>query len=239
MNSGKNSIAIMQPYFMPYLGYFQLLKAVDIFVLYDDVNFIKKGWINRNRILTYQGEYTFTVPLHNTSQNRKISEHILLNPKTFFKNLRKTLECNYKKAPYYEQGIGVFEKISSYQTSDITTLCESALQLCCSLLDIKSKIVRSSELDNNKKLKGTSKIIDIAKHFNASHYINLPGGSLLYNHQDFRNQGIDLKFLKMDESISYSQIIPGFVPNLSLLDILMNVPLHQIKNWIKQYELIE
>ncbi|MFT5546026.1 WbqC family protein, partial [Rheinheimera aquimaris] len=113
MTQGRQSVAIMQPYFMPYLGYFQLLDAVDVFVLYDDVNFIKKGWINRNRILTSQGEYMFTIPLSNISQNRTIAEHSLVDSERFYKSFKKTMEMSYRRAPNYCQGMEVLEKVFS------------------------------------------------------------------------------------------------------------------------------
>ncbi|MFT7399186.1 WbqC family protein [Rheinheimera aquimaris] len=239
MTQGRQSVAIMQPYFMPYLGYFQLLDAVDVFVLYDDVNFIKKGWINRNRILTSQGEYMFTIPLSNISQNRTIAEHSLVDSERFYKSFKKTMEMSYRRAPNYCQGMEVLEKVFSDPMPDLTMLCEKALRICCALLDIKCIFVRSSELSNNNALKGNARIIDITKHLNGKSYVNLPGGRTLYRRSDFQTHGIELKFLKMESGISYSQIIPGFVPHLSLIDMLMSVPLSQIKLWIKRYELID
>ena len=231
------AVAVMQPYFLPYLGYWQLLNAVDLFVIYDDVHFIKKGWIHRNRIMTKQGEYLFTIPLSKISQNKLICEHKLADPAGFASRFVQLLNMNYKDAPFFVQGMALIDDIFSAPTDDLTTLCERSIQIVCKALGINCKIVRSSTLNNDKTLKSQDKIVDIVKYLNGNTYINLEGGRALYSKEDFAQHSIKLQFIKPLPPQPYPQVFPGFIPYLSIIDMLMCVSTEQIRHWINQYEL--
>lgn len=230
-------LAVMQPYFLPYLGYWQLLNAVDLFVIYDDVHFIKKGWIHRNRIMTKQGEYLFTVPLSKISQNRLICEHKLADPAGFVSRFVQLINMNYKDAPFFTQGMTLIDDMFSVPTDDLTTLCERSIHIVCKALGISCKIVRSSALNNDKALKSQDKIVDIVKYLHGNTYINLEGGRALYSKEHFAQHDIKLQFIKPQPPLSYPQVFPGFTPYLSIMDMLMCVSTEQLRHWINHYEL--
>lgn len=230
-------VAIMQPYFLPYLGYFQLIHASDIFVLFDDVNFIKKGWIHRNRILVKQGEHLFSLPLSKASQNKLVCDHKLVDASDFASKFTKLLISNYKSAPYYSQGMDIMMQIFDHKTDDLTTLCHRSIEVICKELGFQRKLLRSSKLSNNKTKKAADKVADIVNLLHGDVYINLPGGRELYNAVFFKSKGLELKFIQPYPCPTYPQILTGFVPNLSILDMLMSVSADQLKNWISNYEL--
>ena len=183
-------IAIMQPYVFPYVGYFQLINAVDIFVFYDDVNFIKQGWINRNNILVNGQPFLFTIPLKKPSSFVKINE-VMINEKMrgqWQKKFLLTLQQNYKKAPFFEEGFSIVENIfaSSIDEISISKLAIKSVLEVCNYLDIDTKIISSSTIYENKDLSGKERVIDICKKENSLHYINPIGGQELYEQSYFR-----------------------------------------------------
>jgi hypothetical protein len=174
------TIAIMQPYIFPYIGYFQLINAVDKFVIYDDVNFINKGWINRNNILVSGRAHLFTIPLKDASQNKLIYEVELAVNDPWKKKFLKTIQQSYLKAPNYQQAFLLIEEIVNFQAETISELTLHALQKICAYLKITTEIVPSSSVYNNTALKAQDRILDICKQEKAVHYINPVGGMELY-----------------------------------------------------------
>jgi hypothetical protein len=231
------TIAIMQPYIFPYIGYFQLLNAVDKFIIYDDVNFINKGWINRNNILVGGKAHLFTVPLKDASQNKLINEVHLLANDPWTKKLLKTIQQSYQKAPYYQKAFVLIEEIVNLKTETIGELNRYALKRVAEEMGIATEIVSSSTIYDNKNLKGPERILDICKKEHADHYINPIGGMELYDRVRFDEQGIKLNFIK---SISkpYPQFKNAFVPWLSIIDILMFNSKEEIAVQLEAYELI-
>ena len=229
-------IAIMQPYFFPYIGYWQLISAVDIFVLYDDVNYIKKGWINRNNILLNKSKHLITIPLLNVSQNKHINECIISDDDKIINNIIKTINLAYRKAPYYNLVFPTLEKIIKTKGSISDLVLKSVLWIK-EYLNIDTEIILSSSIDKNNELKGQDKIIEIVKKLNGNHYINAIGGQELYDKEIFNNNEIKLNFIKMKE-IKYKQFNNEFVPNLSFIDVLMFNSPEEIKRMLNDYELI-
>lgn len=229
-------IAIMQPYFFPYIGYWQLINAVDIFVLYDDVNFIKKGWINRNNILLNKSKHLITIPLLNVSQNKHINECIISDDDKIINNIIKTMNLAYRKAPYYNLVFPTLEKIIKTKGSISDLVLKSVLWIK-EYLNIDTEIILSSSIGKNNELKGQDKIIEIVKKINGNHYINAIGGQELYDKEIFNNNEIKLNFIKMKE-IKYKQFNNEFVPNLSFIDVLMFNSPEEIKNMLGMYELV-
>lgn len=239
MKYSEKPIAVMQPYFLPYLGYFQLIHAVSTFVLFDDVTFIKKGWINRNRILTLQGEHMFSIPMLKASQNKLICDHKIFDISSFAEHFTKLIESNYKSAPYYNQGIEIVRKILDNLSSDLTDTCHHSIDVICQALDLECQIIRSSDLDNDKTLKAENKVADIVQLLNGKTYVNLPSGREIYHADYFQSKGLTLKFIQPKEPEPYSQIIPGFIPNLSIIDLLMSASANKIKAWITHYDICD
>jgi len=231
------TIAIMQPYIFPYIGYFQLIKAVDKFVIYDDVNFINKGWINRNRILVGGKDHLFTIPLKDASQNKLIFEVELSESEPWRKKLLKTIQQSYQKAPNYQTVFPIIEEIVNFDTRTINELIIHCLKRICSYLSIETEIVLTSRIYNNTDLKGPERILDICKQENAQHYINPIGGMELYDKSKFSSQDIRLNFIRSTAS-AYPQYKNAFVPWLSIIDILMFNDLEKINSLLKEYELI-
>ena len=230
-------IAIMQPYIFPYIGYFQLLNTVDKFVIYDDVNFINKGWINRNRILMNQKDYTFTIPLKDASQNKLINT-IELNWDLAWKGkFLKSIEQSYKKAPFYEMVIPIIQKSLNFENDNLSLLIFENLKLICDYLNIKTPIVSSSTIYKNTHLKAQDRILDICLQEKVTTYINPIGGMELYEKAIFQKQNIDLFFIK-SKSITYPQFKNEFVPWLSIIDILMFNSVEKINEFLQEYELL-
>lgn len=232
-------IAIMQPYIFPYIGYFQLIAAVDKFVLYDDVNFIKKGWINRNRILVNGSDYVFTVPLQKISQNNLIFETYIKNDvyNEWKSKFLQTVELNYKKAPEF---IKVYSMLTSFFETEYVSISKMAIEsikLVCNYLEINTEFIVSSESYDNKGMERQERLIDICKKEQQNYYINALGGQELYKKADFLNQGIKLKFIN-SSPIQYKQLNKEFVPYLSIIDVLMFNSIADVNLMLKQYELI-
>lgn len=230
-------IAIMQPYFLPYIGYWQLINAVDKFVLLDDVNYINRGWINRNRILVNGKENFITIPLIKVSQNKKINEIEISSDIKWKKSLVKTIEFNYKKAKYYSEVNEILLSCINCDKSNLTEYINYSLVRISDYLEIKTEFVASSTVYENENLKAEDRIIDICLKERASDYINPIGGTDLYSIEDFKQKNLNLYFLKT-MNIEYLQIKNSFVPWLSIIDVLMFNSKYEVKKMLNMYELI-
>lgn len=230
----------MQPYFLPYLGYIQLINAVDTFVFFDDVNFIKKGWINRNNILVNSESYRFTIPLSNASQNRLINETEIANYSQWKNDFLKLIQHTYKKATFYSQTAEWLNKqLNKKDYTSISDLASEIITSLAHLFGMQTRFLFSSNINYTKSQdeKGQDKILSICKQLNADTYINPKNGIELYNNSDFVSEGIELKFIHM-ENIEYVQFKnDNFVPNLSVLDVLMFNEIHEIKELLNKYTL--
>lgn len=229
-------LAIMQPYAFPYIGYFQLINAVDKFIILDDVNFIMRGWINRNRILVNGKEHLFTIPVEKATQNKLILECELAEGK-WGPGFLKTLEFNYKKAPYYEVCYSVINSIILQKERDLSEWLSSQIKVICTYLNIDTEIVESSRIYNNRHLKAQDKILDICKQEGAHYYFNPIGGTELYDTNVFSNNNIKLQFLKPQPE-KYKQFNLDFVPFLSIIDVMMFNNVKDIHNLLNKFEII-
>lgn len=210
-------LGIMQPYFMPYIGYFQLMAFVDQYVIFDDVNYIKRGWSARNIILVNGQKYLFNIAVEGGSQNNLYTQVVVIDD---FSRLRKTLEFSYKKAPYYNETMELLNKIFTYNDRRFNFFIKNSFLVILEYLGIKTELLQSSELSNNKEYRGKDKIIDICKLLGASEYYNAIGGQELYNYQEFAGNGIKLGFI--DSTLdTYPQLSQEFIPGLSIIDVLM------------------
>jgi hypothetical protein len=230
-------IAIMQPYFFPYIGYFQLIAAVDKFIVFDDVNYINRGWVNRNNILIGGKAVLITMPLQEASQNKKIHDISISFDRKTGDKLMKTILMNYKKAPYFEQVYKLLHKIFLMETGSIAEFNLTQLQIICAYLLIDTEIIPSSRLYNNNDLKGEERIIDICKKEKADEYINPIGGVELYDRKKFEASGVKLFFIK-SLMVEYSQFNHPFVPWLSIIDVLMFNSIEQTRKILNEYQLV-
>ncbi len=233
-------IGIMQPYLFPYIGYWQLIGAVDEFVILDDVNFIKRGYINRNNLLVNGMPKLFSIPIASASQNKLIMETRLLFDKKEKDRFMKMLEFSYKKAPEYINVIPLIENIIYNSEEDLTEYIRYQLFAICDYLGIKTDICRSSELKKNNQFCAQERIIEICRRKGADIYINPSGGRKLYDHRTFQDNGIELFFLDVDTGrICYRQFNEHFVENLSIIDVMMFNKVENIKKFLGEYELNE
>lgn len=230
-------LAIMQPYIFPYIGYFQLIKAVDKFVLYDDVNFINRGWINRNRILVNGKDSMFTIPLKDASQNKLINEIDVNWDDNWKSKFLKTIEQSYKKAPFYVQILPIIEKTINLERNKFSEIIEQNLRLICEYLDIKTEIIHSSTIYQNIDKKAQERILDICLQEKANHYINPIGGLELYDKEVFAKENMQMNFIK-SLPVEYKQFKNEFVPWLSIIDVLMFNSKENINEFLNNYELI-
>ena len=228
-------LAIMQPYFFPYLGYFQLINAVDTLVVYDNIQFTKKGFIKRNYFLQNRKPTVFTIPIKKDSCRLDIEQRVVCE--TF--NRRKLLnqiKDAYKNAPYYEPTYNLFKQAILYDETNLFLFILNSILQVCNYLEIETKFVVSSTINIDHTLRSQEKVIAICKQLSTDTYINPIGGIDLYNKDAFQKENIRLKFLKM-KNIQYNQFNHPFVPNLSILDVMMFNSKPAIKHLLSQYTL--
>lgn len=238
MSEVKNmKVGIMQPYFFPYIGYWQLINIVDKYVIFDDVNYIKRGWINRNRIL-YQGEAKYiNVYLKGVSQNKLINEVEIGDKDSNYNNLN-IIRAAYKNAPYFNQVYPVIECIITQSAKSIAQYNGFLLKKICEYLKIDTEFIYSSEIEKNNSLRGQDKIIEICRKLNASEYYNAIGGIDLYQRESFEKCALKLFFVQPND-ICYKQFEDIFIPKLSIIDVMMFNSVDQIHEFISNYTLIE
>jgi hypothetical protein len=213
-------LAVMQPYLFPYLGYWQLIRAVDRFVILDDVSYINRGWINRNRILVNGSATYFTIPLAQASQNRRICDIHLQGDGSWRDKLVRTLEVTYRRAPHFSEVFPFCERLLAFAEPRLAEYVTHQLMETAALLGLTTEFVPSSRCYGNDLLTGQERIVDICHREGATTYCNLPGGRSLYNAESFRCAGVALGFIA-PVLAPYPQRSPQFVPGLSIIDVLM------------------
>ena len=214
-------IAIMQPYVFPYLGYFQLINEADLFVFYDDVNFIKRGWVNRNRILLNKQEHLITIPCLQASQNKLINEVAVDFASPELKKVFKTIQQAYQKSPNYAAVIPWVESIF-FKEQTISQFAISFVEETYNYLGVEKAFKISSRGNyNNQHLVKADRLIDICKKEGITNYVNAIGGMEIYTKEYFSSHGVDLQFLKPTISPYHQGMGEQFVPGLSILDVLM------------------
>lgn len=230
-------VGIMQPYLFPYIGYFQLINAVDKFILFDDVNYINKGWINRNRILLNKLEYSFTIPLEKASQNKLICEINIASDIDWRSKLLKTIETAYKKAPMFKITFPIIGEMICYKEQNLSAYICNSLKIICDIFSIRTHIIESSYGYHTMNLKGQDKILEICTQEEATEYINPIGGLNIYNYESFRQKQLSLLFIKSNP-IVYSQFSNEFIPWLSIIDVMMFNQKDTITSLLSEYTLI-
>ena len=213
----------MQPYFFPYIGYFSLINEVDVFCFLDDVNFINKGWVNRNYFRSRNTDLLLTIPLHKKSQNKKINEHFIFEKKEFDVKFSKILKESYDSDIVLE----VIKKQNDF-SQNISEYNIEAIKFCMNQLDIKKKIFVSSELNIQSGLNGSDRIIEICKILNGTSYVNSIGGKSLYDKSDFENENISLNFIKKKFNSDF---------NYSILHDLLTLDKQLLSEKLENYEI--
>lgn len=230
-------LGMMQPYFFPYLGYWQLMNMVDEYIIYDDVNYIKRGWINRNRIKANKEPQLFGISIRKASQNKLINEHEISLSDKDKDALIKKLEFAYGKAPYFTETIDLFKEIVMYEDTNLAGFLANANRRTAAYMGIKTPIYSATEMKLDHTNRAQQRIIDICRERGDSEYINAIGGKELYNKEEFAREGIKLSFLRMDDDIVYPQGKGAFIPGLSILDVLMYNSREEVRGLLERYTL--
>ncbi|MFW5983240.1 MAG: WbqC family protein [bacterium] len=228
-------LAIMQPYFFPYIGYFQLINAVDIFIFYDDVEFIKNGWINRNRIIVNNNISYVTIHLKEASSFKLIKDIEFIDNR---KKILKSIFFAYKKAPYFNDVFPVVEKCLNIDASLISDLSISSIKSTSEYLGINTAFkISSKSFADSAWMNKSDRLIDICRKNNAEEYINPEGGKEIYNKGYFKRNNITLNFIKPVIE-KYSTEHYRFHPYLSIIDVLMYNSKEDVKQMLNNYELL-
>jgi hypothetical protein len=228
-------LGIMQPYLFPHLGYFQLVNAVDKFIFYDDVNFIKNGWINRNRILINGTPKYLTVKIQNASSNRLICETLIHDNRL---KLKTKIELAYKEAPFFKNVWPLILDFLNLETFRICELSIYSVKLVSSFLELETTFERSSiSYSTTRRAGREERLIEICRTNNATHYFNPIGGASLYSKEKFSQNGILLNYIK-PEPIYYKQFSDRFVPGLSVIDVMMFNDAGRIRKMLSDYKVL-
>lgn len=225
----------MQPYLFPYIGYWQLINVVDKFVIYDDVNFINKGFINRNKILVQNKPHQFTLELVNASQNKLINQIQIGNNS---KKILLTIEQSYKKSPFFNIVFPLIKDVLNQNEKNLSKFIGYSLKKISDYFNIETNFIYSSEIKKNNHLKKQDKIIDICQTLNATHYINPINGKALYDRKLFTENGIKLNFIQT-RSFKYQQFNNEFTSFLSIIDVMMFNNKDHIKSLLNLFEIVE
>ena len=241
MINGKRHIAIMQPYFFPYIGYWQLIHAADVFVVYDDGMFIERGWIGRNRILGQDGKpQLICTDMIRASKNRRINE---LQRRVCVPRARHTIRnlyALYHKAPNYAEAMSIIEPILLDEEPDLVRYIVKQLKTVAEYLGIDTEFHQSSEVSKEGLQHAEEKAFRICHQFGITDYINPSGaGMQLYDKAYWKEAGgINLQFLRRDEDIRYRQRTEEFVPDLSIIDMMMYCSRDELHNMLDRYKLL-
>ena len=223
----------MQPYFFPYIGYFQLMSAVDAFVVYDNIKYTKKGWINRNRLLSNGMDAVFSLPLANASDQCQVFERSLAANYQADKIMRQMTGA-YQKAPFFSATQALVAKVCQYSNHNLFAFLNHGLHQTAEHLGIAAPMIRSSDIAVDHSLQGQDKVLAICQALGADTYVNSIGGQSLYSKDAFRSRNVDLKFLQ-PKPLVYPQLGNSFVPWLSIIDVLMFNPLHDVQSWVANH----
>lgn len=222
-------LAIMQPYWFPYLGYFQLIRCADVFVLYDNIKYTKRGWINRNRILENDAAGTITLPLQKAPDSADIRERRIAG-QFDRRHMVKRLANAYRRAPQFSAAMASLEPLILNPEDDLFAYLRNSIVGICRHLGIETKIVTSSSVAADHALPGQDRVLDLCRALGATTYINPVGGMELYDAEAFGARGVELRFLR-SPPISYPQHSAPFVPMLSIVDVMMFNAVEQIAAW--------
>ena len=232
------NVAVMQPYLFPYIGYFQLMASADRFVIHDDVQYIKGGWINRNRILSDGVPRWITLPVARGTHPLTIHQRSYApGPEGPSRFLRR-LEAAYRPAPNFAETFELVRALLLHEDRNVASFNVQALRGIADSIGITTQFVVSSEMTKDDSLKGEARVIAICEALGAETYVNPIGGIALYDHARFAEHGIQLAFLR-PEPRAYRQLGTGFVPGLSIIDVLMFNDAATVREVLEEFTLIE
>jgi hypothetical protein len=220
-------VSLMQPYLFPYIGYFQLIAASDLFVVYDDVQYMKGGWVNRNRIQVNGAATWLTLPVEKASYRESIAARRYVDDPAVRHRLVKTIELAYGSAPHFAATMPLVREILLARHASVAAFNTESLLRICAHIGISTAFQLSSAMSRKNLLHGEERVIEICRQVEASTYLNLPGGAGLYTEEHFEARGIRLRFLN-----------PRIANRLSIVDVLMREGTASVREMLKQYEVV-
>lgn len=237
-SSARVTAAIMQPYFFPYIGYFQLMAAADVFVVHDDVQYIKGGWINRNRILFNGEPHWIVLSVEADVHTRHVNQRRYVSDSAPFRKVVRQIQAAYRTAPRFHAVFPVIEEVLAFGDRNVAAFNFNLLRTLARWLGLRSRIVASSEIHKDEFLRGAPRIVVICAAVGATRYVNPIGGVTLYRSSEFAASGIDLRFLRPTPRV-YSQFGPPHVPELSIIDVMMFNDMDTVQTMLGEFELLE
>jgi hypothetical protein len=231
-------VAIMQPYFFPYIGYFQLMKAVDCFVFYDDAQYIKGGWVNRNRILRDGCAAWWTFPIDRDDYRLPIHQRRYARSPDQVRSLVGKLSGAYRDAPHVASTLALAADYLDDDHAVVSTFNQAHLADIARRLDIRCEFLVSSQLEQDRALAGEARVIDLCRRLGATRYLNSMGGSGLYDAAAFASAGIELGFVQ-PATTDYPQLGQPHVPFLSIIDVLMFNSVEQLRAMLDRYAIVQ
>ena len=230
-------LALMQPYFFPYIGYFQLIAASDVFVLHDDVQYIKGGWVNRNRILFNGKSRMITFPVQKDAYDLPINARRYVADQQARKDIINLVKQAYVRAPCYRQVFPLLDELLMFEDRNVARFNENLIRRIASFIGLGCKIITSSGMEKNGSLAGEPRVLDMCKLLGATDYTNPIGGTELYHPEPFQKCGTTLRFIEAQNE-RYTQYGDAWMPFLSIIDVLMFNSVNEIRLLLTKYRLI-
>jgi hypothetical protein len=229
----RRKVAVMQPYFLPYIGYFQLIAAVDIFIIYDNIKYTKKGWINRNRLLAGGADQVFTLPLRSGSDSLHVRDRVLAD-EFQPRKLLDQFSGAYRSAPEFDRLFPLLERIILHPDRNLFAYIFHSVKEVCVELGITTEIRVSSAVEIDHGLRHQEKVLALCAATGAATYVNAIGGTELYSAEDFVSRGVELRFIR-SRAIEYTQFGGSFVPWLSIIDVMMFNPPERVREFVSRH----
>lgn len=227
----------MQPYYFPYLGYFQLISASDTFVLYDDVQYSKGGWANRNRILSGGKASWLTLPVGAAPLGSSYRQKTYQLGEDQRKSHLQRIHSAYRKAPMFTRVFPEIEAIMAFEDERVAEFNSNLIRHIAGMLGIPTPMLLASTIPNRPIQRGQARIIKVCEQLKATIYLNAIGGIHLYDEAAFAKSGISLRFLR-PSAPAYPQAGGDFVPFLSIIDVLMNNSIDTVRDMLRQSSVI-
>lgn len=235
--SASRRVAVMQPYFLPYVGYFQLIASVDKFIIYDNIKYTKKGWINRNRLLAGGTDQLFSLPLRSGSDALQVRDRVLADDFQPRKLLAQ-FHGAYRAAPEFARVYALLERIVLHPDRNLFAYVRHSVEAICAELAVGTAIQVSSEVAIDHSLRHQDKVLAFCAATAATTYVNAIGGTELYSKEDFAARGVELRFIR-SRPLEYPQFGQPFVPWLSIVDVMMFNPPEKVREIVSgHYDLI-
>lgn len=227
----------MQPYLFPYLGYFQLIARSDRFVFLDDVQYIKRGWANRNRILFNGQPRWIRIPVESAPRHESFAQRRYIIDARVQRKILGSLWHAYRSAPHFERIYSLVKDILEFEDWSVSQFNIYQIRKILQEIGIKQPTACSSEQPQTRNKRGQDRILALCKAMDGDAYINLVGGINLYSYARFEDSGIELKFL-IPRIKPYRQSGNEFVPDLSIIDVLMWCSVSEVREKLREYRLV-